>query len=270
MSNYSIKLTWKKAKNAKKYQIYRADSRKGKYKKIAVVSRTAYISSNLKKGKKYYYKVRAVNGNKKGSYSSVVYAKTKKTSRYDVIVDKTAKTVTISALVNGKYFTESTRHLIIDNFGFNKGKAILTSYCTPEDLYNALVKAGGISWSKTEGKTLKTGEKAGLQNAENKDFSKIDVSISWDSESHSLSECLTTVEGGANPPDIDMIFSGNPKAAAKTPSGCVTCMDSCYIGIVSNSAYGIFAIDNHDPTLYARADVLPGDQKVVKVTFAIK
>ncbi|MBQ6440537.1 MAG: fibronectin type III domain-containing protein [Mogibacterium sp.] len=270
LSNYSIKITWKKTRNAKKYQVYRAASKKGKYRKIATVTKTSVTSSNLKKGKRYYYKVRAVNGSRKGSFSTAKYASTKKSTLYDVTVDKTAKTVTVSAVMNGRYFDESTRHLMIDRKGFNKGKAILTSYCTPDDLYNGLVKAGGRSWSKSEGKTLKMGEKNSVSNAENRDFSRIDISISWDGETHSLSECLTTEKNGNTAPDIDMIFSGNPKAAAKTPSGCMTCMDSCYIGIVANSAYGLCVIDKGEPTLYARPDVLPANNTVVKVTFTIK
>ena len=269
-SNYSVRLTWNKTKNAKKYQIYRAGSRKGKYRKISTVTGKSFLDSNLKKGTKYYYKVRAVNGSRKGGFSKVGSATTKKSSLYDVTVDKTAKTVTISAILNGRYFNESTRHLIIDRSGFNKGKAILSSYCTPDDLYNGLVKAGGKSWSRSEDKTLKMGEKNTKSNAENKNYSKIDVSISWGNETHSLDECLTTEKNGAAAPEIDMIFSGNPKAAARTPSGCVTCMDSCYIGIVANSAYGLCVIDNGEPTLYARPDVLPPDKTVVKVIFRIK
>jgi len=269
-SNYSIRITWKKAKNAKKYQVYRATKKNGKYKKITTVTRTSYTNSNLKKGTKYYYKVRAINGSKKGSYSTAKYATTKNSDNYDVIVDKDAKTVTISAVLNGKYFDESTRHLMIDRYGFNKGKGMLESYCTPDDLYNGLVQAGGKSWSKSEGKTLKMGEKNTVGNAENKDFSRIDISISWDNEIHTLGECLTTKKNEAAAPEIDMIFSGNPKAAAKTPSGCMTCMDSCYIGMVANSAYGLCVIDNGEPTLYARPDVLPAEGTVVKVIFTIK
>lgn len=269
-SNHTITVSWKKTANAKKYQVYRAASKKGKYKRISVTKDTSFINSNLEKGTKYYYKVRAVNGSKSGSFSTVCPAKTKNSSLYDVVVDKDAGTVTIKAEVNGKYFKNSTRHLMVDRNGFNKGTAILSSYCTPDDLYNGLVKAGGKSWSKSGGKTLRDGEKNTVRNAENKEFSKIDVTISWGDESYSLKDCLTTKKGGKTSPKVNMVFSGNPKAAARTPSGCMTCMDSCYIGIVANSAYGLCVIDRGNPTLYARSDVLPAGGKVVKVTFRIK
>ena len=269
-SNYSVRITWKKAKNAKKYQVYRANTKKGAYKKITTVTGTSFVDSGLDRGTKYFYKVRGISGSSKGAFSSVKSAASKNSPLYDVEVDKAAKTVTINAKVNGKYFSKSTRHLMVDQYGFNKGTAMLSSYCTPEDLYNGLVSAGGISWSKSAGKTLKNGEKNSVKNAENKRFSRLDVTLGWGGETHSLSECLTTEKGGSSAPEIDMVFAGNPKAAARTPSGCMVCMDSCYIGIAANSAYGLCVIDNGKPQLFARSDVLPANGSVVKVTFRIR
>lgn len=59
--SYKVKLTWSKSKNTTNYQIYRATKKKGKYKRIATVSkdRTVYINKKLKKNF-YYYKIRAV------------------------------------------------------------------------------------------------------------------------------------------------------------------------------------------------------------------
>lgn len=71
----SIKVYWTKTKNAKKYQVYRATSKWGKYKKIATTSARSYTNKSLTTGKYYYYKVRGVNGSKVGSFSSVKYTK---------------------------------------------------------------------------------------------------------------------------------------------------------------------------------------------------
>lgn len=269
-SSSAIKITWKKAKNAKKYQVYRATSKNGKYKKVKTLKKRTFVNKGLKSGKKYFYKVRAINGKKKGKFSAKKYATTKKNSKAVVTVDKAKKTVTIYAKVNGKYFTKSTRHFMVDQNGFNKGLGILSSYCSPKDLYNGLVKAGGTSWSKTAGVSLKPGEKNTKGNAENKAFSSIDVSVSFDGETHSLSECLTTKRAGSKAPKLNMIFTGNPAAASKTKSGCMVCLDSCYIGIVANNEYGMCVIDDGNPTVYGRSDVLPEDGSVVKVIFTIK
>ena len=74
-----VKLTWKKVKGADGYEIYRATSKKGKYQKIKTLKKgtiVSYTDGKAKKGKAYYYKVRAVkNAGKtsvKGTASNAV------------------------------------------------------------------------------------------------------------------------------------------------------------------------------------------------------
>lgn len=73
----SVTVGWRKASRASRYQIYRADSRGGSYRYIATVSgkARAYRDSGLQKGKRYYYKVRAIRyvagGTMYGSFSKV-------------------------------------------------------------------------------------------------------------------------------------------------------------------------------------------------------
>lgn len=58
----SAVIKWKKVSSATSYVIYQSKSSKGTYKKIATVSskKTSYTHKKQKKGKTYYYKVRAV------------------------------------------------------------------------------------------------------------------------------------------------------------------------------------------------------------------
>lgn len=67
-------LSWKKVAGAKKYQIYRATRKKGKYSKIATTKKLTYKKTLLSKKKTYYYKVRAyyvkAGKNIYGSYSN--------------------------------------------------------------------------------------------------------------------------------------------------------------------------------------------------------
>lgn len=71
----SVTVGWKKASRASQYQVYRADTNGGSYRYIATVSSKArsYRDSGLQKGKRYYYKVRAVRyvagGRMYGSFS---------------------------------------------------------------------------------------------------------------------------------------------------------------------------------------------------------
>ena len=55
----NAKLSWKAVSGATKYQVYRATSKNGTYKKITETASTSYTNTGLTGGKTYYYKVRA-------------------------------------------------------------------------------------------------------------------------------------------------------------------------------------------------------------------
>ena len=59
--NDKIKVKWENVSGAKKYYVYRANSKNGTYKKIATTSKLYYNDKNVKLGKSYYYKVKAVH-----------------------------------------------------------------------------------------------------------------------------------------------------------------------------------------------------------------
>lgn len=81
ISGKSVKLKWKKIKNARKYQIFRSNSKNGKFEKIQTVSRkkTSFVDKKVRHNKKYFYKVRAyrmVKGKKVfSSFSKVIAVK---------------------------------------------------------------------------------------------------------------------------------------------------------------------------------------------------
>ena len=62
------RITWSAVNKAYKYEIYRATSKSGKYTKMHTTKNKSYTDTKAKKGKTYYYKVRAVA--KKGYKSS--------------------------------------------------------------------------------------------------------------------------------------------------------------------------------------------------------
>lgn len=77
-SKRTATVTWKKAKGATGYVVYRATKKNGKYKAVKTITKastTKFKNTKLKKKKTYYYKVRAVKkAGKKTTYSA--YSKT--------------------------------------------------------------------------------------------------------------------------------------------------------------------------------------------------
>lgn len=78
-------LKWKKVKNADGYVVYRATKKKGQYAAVKTINKgktVTFTNKNLKKGKTYYYKIKAykkVNGKKAlGQFSAVKSVKIKK------------------------------------------------------------------------------------------------------------------------------------------------------------------------------------------------
>lgn len=73
-----VTLTFKKAAGASKYYIYRSTKKGSGYKKIATTTKTKYVDKKVKKGKKYYYKVksvRSVTNTITSSYSKIAKSK---------------------------------------------------------------------------------------------------------------------------------------------------------------------------------------------------
>ena len=64
----NVKVKWSKVKSAKKYTIYRATTKKGKYTKVGTSKTTSYTDKKTKRGKSYYYKV--VANSSKTKYNS--------------------------------------------------------------------------------------------------------------------------------------------------------------------------------------------------------
>ena len=78
-------LKWKKVKNADGYVVYRATKKNGKYAAVKTINKgktVTFTNKKLKKGKTYYYKIKAykkVNGKKAlGQFSAVKSVKIKK------------------------------------------------------------------------------------------------------------------------------------------------------------------------------------------------
>lgn len=85
------KITWGKSGDAVSYIIYRSTSKNGKYKKIGSTTNSFFISKKLIVGKKYYYKVVAVNGTIQSKSSKPVFKKAGIPNKPKLTATKTKK-----------------------------------------------------------------------------------------------------------------------------------------------------------------------------------
>lgn len=90
--NQIITVKWEKTKNAKKYQIYLKEGKK-KWKKVATVkaSKRSYSIKRLKWNTKYQLKMRAINGKKKGKWSTLYKGKLDKKTTLEKSMNKKAR-----------------------------------------------------------------------------------------------------------------------------------------------------------------------------------
>ena len=74
------RLTWEKISGAEKYYVYRATSKDGEYTHVKTTkTASSFTDTDVKAGKTYYYKVKAIHSNSSANsaFSSVKYIKAK-------------------------------------------------------------------------------------------------------------------------------------------------------------------------------------------------
>ena len=140
-SSGKIKLTWKKVEGAKEYQVYRATSKNGTYKKMKTVTGTSYTNSTAVAGKLYYYYVVAVTKDGKTSDKSNIVSRTCDLAQPQVTVSNVASTGKIK--VTWKKLDGATKYEI--------------SRATSKDGKYSVVKTStGSYWTDTSAKVGST------------------------------------------------------------------------------------------------------------------
>lgn len=175
-------------------------------------------------------------------------------------VDKEAKKITVLSSVNGKYFTEATRHASVNTDGSNGAKSVLTAYAAPEEFYNALIEIGA-----------KPGENMNPDNATTThvEGSKIGATVTWEGAGKDYD--INEVIKDSNGKKIDFRFGGNLERAKTKKTGCLTCLDSCPVGIISNTTYTYGAVEKRNEVKFTgNPDVLPEDGTYVAVTYTLE
>jgi hypothetical protein len=174
-----------------------------------------------------------------------------------LVVDKDAKTVKIYTELNAKYVVDPTRHGVVFKDGKNGDKAVFRAYANQNDFYTALVDIGA-----------KPGNNLDLTTAgKSVEGDQLDVTITWGSAGKEIpfNDAIIDTQGQAPA----YRFGGNEDRAKEFLTGCILCLDSCPVGITSNSAYAQGSFDGKKVEFRGNKDVLPADGTPVTVTFKL-
>jgi hypothetical protein len=177
-------------------------------------------------------------------------------------VNSATQSVTIYTQVNGKYFTEPSRHGVVFKDGSNGEKCILRGLCSEKDFYAALLSVGGVPGDKLVFTEAQPGDLIEGQ--------KMDVTVSWEGSNGEIPWADIMTTGNGKPYVADFRFGGNIKAAYAKNTGCILCIESCPVGICSNAAYGYGVVETtKTEQFYGNPDVLPEDGTICQVTFTL-
>lgn len=189
----------------------------------------------------------------------IVATKTEVTKENPMVVDKENKTISIYATVNGKYLNEGTRHLVICETGKIADMSIFKTPVTPTDFYNAFLELGA-----------KAGDNVTPENAATTptEGSKLKVTLTIDGKSNiDINDAVPDSNGK----ELDLRFSGNINGSDEYKTGCISCLDSCFVGITSNANYPLGAIEEKKEVEFiGNKDVLKEDGQEVIITYAVQ
>lgn len=175
-------------------------------------------------------------------------------------IDKDAKSVTIYTVYNGKFETEATRHLVIYKDGKLSDMSIFSSFVAPTDFYNALEEVGAEAGNNMNADNAATTTSEG---------SKLEVTLAWKGMEDGIG--VDEVIKDSNGKAIDMRFSGNIDSSKEFNTGCISCLDSCFVGITSNGAYPLGAIEETKEVSFSiDKDKAPEDATPVAITYTVK
>lgn len=174
-------------------------------------------------------------------------------------VDKEKGTITVLSQVNGKYFNQSTRHGSVEQTGSNGAKSVLTAFAKPEDFYNALIEIGA-----------KAGENMTPANAATThvEGTPIKMEVTWNGadKTYDVNDLIVDSNGKK----INFRFGGNLNRALDKNTGCLTCLDSCPVGIISNETYTYGAVENTGEVKFSgNSELLPEDGTYVATIYSI-
>ncbi len=178
------------------------------------------------------------------------------TKENPISIDKTDKSVSFLAKVNGKYLYQGTRHFAVYEKGKFGDKGVFIGLVPNLEFYDALMAIKAVPG---ENMTLNNKETTHVKGQAFK------VTITWEGADRTYT--IDEVINESNKKPIVMKFGGNFENSKNKKTGCLLCLDSCPVGIVSNSTYTYGAVEKRkEVTFKGNKDLLPGDGTEVIIT----
>ena len=181
------------------------------------------------------------------------------TEENPMVVNKEAGTISIYAYVNGKYLETATRHAVVFDDGNFGGKSIYGTRANQNDFYEALMEIGAKPGNNM---TPENSEKTHVEG------DIMDIKVTWDGAEKEYDLGETIVDSNGN--EFEFHFGGNQGRAKDKHTGCITCLDSCPVGLISNSTYTYGAVEKRrEVEFYGNTEILPEEGTPVIITYAI-
>ncbi|MCX8026522.1 MAG: YdjY domain-containing protein [Thermodesulfovibrionales bacterium] len=147
------------------------------------------------------------------------------TRQSPLIINKTTQSILIYTELNLKSAFKDNPHWgIVARNGKLQDKAILKAFVDAIDFHDALISIGAKA-----GNNL-TEDKTGISVAGD----ILEISMFWQGGRHYPIKDVFQDSSGKG---FEIRFGGNKESAMKEKTGCITCLESCWIAITSNARY---------------------------------
>lgn len=184
------------------------------------------------------------------------------TKENPLVIDETGKRVLIYTEVHEMNVHQSNVHWgIVFKDGKFQDRAILRAYSNQLDFHDALIKIGAKPGNNLNKDTIGNFVEGDT----------LEVKATWPELGKEVG--LNNIFVDEKGKGFLITFGGNRNASEAEKTGCITCLESCWISITSNSNYpqtGPMKRFIHPNSKFkGRAEILPGNTKPVIVIYSV-
>jgi hypothetical protein len=180
-----------------------------------------------------------------------------------LVIDTVGKKLSIYTEVNEMNVHQSNVHWgVVFKGGKYQDRAILRSYATHLAFHDGLLKLGARPGNNLTKDTI----------GKHVEGDEIEITATWPGLAKELKLSDIFMDEGKK--GFSFRFGGNRPASDANNTGCITCLESCWIAVTSNAAYpqtgAIKRFISPNSRFKGNASVLPGDGKPVILIYRIK